>query len=312
LADPIRVLIADDHAVVRQGLRLFLDLQDDIEVVGDAADGAAALEQTAALDPDVVLMDVVMPGLDGIAAAEELRERAPRTRVLMLSSFSDDERVLPALRAGAAGYLTKTTEPAELAEAIRTISRGDPVLCREATQRVFDRLGDVGGRRPEGTVTVLFTDIEGSTGLLETLGDERAREVFREHDRVVRETVVSHGGCEVEREGDAFMLAFSGARRAVLCAGALQRALEGSGLAVRIRAGLNTGDVISEGDGYFGRAVFVASRVAGAAAGGEVLVSELTRALAGDEGIRFVDRGIHRLKGLKGEHRLYAVDWREG
>jgi DNA-binding NarL/FixJ family response regulator len=311
LADAIRVVIVDDHAVVRQGLRLFLDLQSDIEIVGEADDGASAVEQVQRLGPDVVVMDVVMPGLDGIAATQELRERAPDSKVLMLSSFSDEDRVLPALRAGAVGYLTKETAPGELAEAIRAVGHGEPVLCGEATRRVLDHLGGPTRPRPEGTVTVLFTDIEGSTRLLETLGEDRARELFREHDRLVRETVEQHHGAEIEREGDAFMLAFPGARRAVTCACEVQRTLERSRLGLRVRIGLNSGDVVSEEGRYFGRAVFIASRVAGTAAGGEVLVSDLTRTLAGDGEIRFVDRGLHQLKGLKGEHRLYAVEWRE-
>jgi DNA-binding NarL/FixJ family response regulator len=311
LTEPIRVLIADDHAVVRQGLRLFLDLQPDLDVVGEAADGASAVERAAGLAPDVVVMDVVMPGLDGIGATQQLRERVPGAKVLMLSSFTDEERVLPALSAGAVGYLTKETEPVELADAIRAVHHGNPVLCREATRRVLDQLGSPARQRPEGTVTVLFTDIEGSTRLLETLGEDRAHKLFREHDRIVRKTLADYDGAEIEREGDAFMLAFAGARRAVLCASGLQREFERSRLGLRIRIGLNTGDVVSEEAGYFGRAVFIASRIAGVAAGGEVLVSELTRTLAGDSEIRFADRGLHGLKGLKGEHRLHAVEWRE-
>lgn len=303
----IRVLIADDHAVVRQGLRLFLDLLADIDVVGEAVDGSETLERAAALRPDVIVMDIVMPGLDGIEATKRLRERVPDATVLVLSSFSDEERVLPALAAGASGFLTKDTSPEDLADAIRSVYHGDPVLCPEATKRVLRRVAVPG--RPEGTVTVAFTDIEGSTELLERLGDERAREIFRAHDRVVRESVEKGGGVEVEREGDAFMLAFSSARRAILCSIDLQRAFDRSGLPVRIRAGLHTGEVIAEEHGYFGRAVFVASRVSGAAAGGEILVSELTRNLAGDDGVSFRDRGVHRLKGLKEEHRLYEVPW---
>ena len=160
-------------------------------------------------------------------------------------------------------------------------------------------------------MTVLFTDVEGSTGIVEELGDERARELFRVHDRVVRRTAAEHGGVEVEHEGDAFMLAFTSARRAVQGAAAIQRALELAELPFRIRIGLNTGDVVADEDRYFGRAVFVASRVASHASGGEVLVSEVTRGLAGDDGLRFRERGVVRLKGLKGEHRLFEVEWRE-
>ncbi|MDP9294186.1 MAG: response regulator transcription factor, partial [Actinomycetota bacterium] len=112
----IRVLIADDHAVVRQGLRAFLELQDEIEVVAEAADGEEALDAVQRLAPDVVLMDLVMPRLDGIEAIRRLRESAPAARVIVLTSFGD-ERVLPAIRAGAAGYLLKDVQPPELVRA---------------------------------------------------------------------------------------------------------------------------------------------------------------------------------------------------
>jgi DNA-binding NarL/FixJ family response regulator len=308
LADQIRVLIADDHAVVRDGLTAFFAVVPDIAVVGEAENGAEAIERVRELQPDVVVMDVVMPELDGVAATKALRDEFPSVHVLALSSFTDDERVLPALGAGAVGFLTKGTSPAEIAEAVRCVHRGEPVLCTEATRRVLQRI--YGGRqRPEGTVTVLFTDIEGSTQLLDSVGDEQARELFRAHDAVVRESVERGEGVEVEREGDAFMVAFSSARRAVHCAIDIQRSLAASGLPMRVRSGLNTGEVISEERGYFGRAVFVASRVAGMAGGGEILVSELTRKLVEANGIRFRDRGEYPLKGLKGLHRLYEVEW---
>jgi DNA-binding NarL/FixJ family response regulator len=115
----IGVLIVDDHAVVREGLRNFLELQDGIEVVGEAADGRQALAAAARLSPDVILMDLVMPVLDGVEAMRELRDRESSSRVIVLTSFLDDERILPAIRAGAAGYLLKDVEPAELARAVR-------------------------------------------------------------------------------------------------------------------------------------------------------------------------------------------------
>jgi len=146
----IRVLIADDHAVVRQGLRTFLELQEDIDVVGEAADGAQALQAAAALEPDVVLMDLVMPELDGVAAIERLRERAPATRVLVLTSFLDEDKVLPAIRAGAAGYLLKDVEPAELVRAIRTVDGGDSQLHPAVAARV---LRELAGEAEEGDGT---------------------------------------------------------------------------------------------------------------------------------------------------------------
>jgi DNA-binding NarL/FixJ family response regulator len=304
----IRVLIADDHEVVRHGLRRFLDVVEDFEVVGEAENGLVAIDRAKELRPDVIVMDVVMPELDGIGATEALREQASEVKVLALSTFSDDDHVLPTLAAGASGFLTKDTRPEEIAQAIRSVYRGDPVLCTEATRRVLRRVhGD--HIRPEGTVTVLFTDIESSTPLVERLGDEQARALFLEHDGLVRDALERCSGVEVEREGDKFMLAFSSARRAVRCAVEIQRALERSMVPIRIRAGLNTGDVIAEEGGYFGRAVFVAARVAEVARGGEILVSEVTRSLAGDDGVDFRERGAHELKGLRGSHRLFEVVW---
>ena len=138
----IRVLIADDHAVVRQGLRTFLELQDDIEVMGDACDGEEAV--AAALDgrPDVVIMDLVMPGLDGIEATRRILRERPATRVIALTSFLDDEKVLPAVRAGAAGYLLKDVEPEQLVRAIRTVHGGEALLHPAATATVMRELAD--------------------------------------------------------------------------------------------------------------------------------------------------------------------------
>jgi DNA-binding NarL/FixJ family response regulator len=127
-SDSIRVLIVDDHAVVREGLRTFLELQDGIEVVGEAADGGEAIEQAVALAPDVVLMDLVMPRLDGVQAMRALHKRLPGTRVIVLTSFVDDERLMPAVQAGAAGYLLKDVEPAELARAVRIAHGGEAMI----------------------------------------------------------------------------------------------------------------------------------------------------------------------------------------
>jgi NarL family two-component system response regulator LiaR len=124
----IRVLIVDDHAVVREGLRSYLELQDGIAVVGEAADGEAAVEAAVALEPDVVLMDLVMPRLDGVGAMRALQQRLPAARVIVLTSFTEDGKVLPAIRAGAAGYLLKTVEPAELARAVRAAAAGEALL----------------------------------------------------------------------------------------------------------------------------------------------------------------------------------------
>jgi DNA-binding NarL/FixJ family response regulator len=138
----IRVLIVDDHAVVREGLRTFLELQDGIDVVGEASNGTEALEQARRLQPDVVLMDLVMPGLDGVGAMRQLRERSPEIRVIVLTSFLDDDRLLPAIQAGAAGYLLKDVEPTELAQAVRTASAGQAMLNPAVAARLVEAIAE--------------------------------------------------------------------------------------------------------------------------------------------------------------------------
>jgi len=139
---PIRVMIVDDHAVVREGLRTFLALQEGMEVVGEAADGEEAVERAVALAPDVILMDLVMPGLDGAGAMRRLRERALASRVIVLTSFLDDERLMPAIEAGAAGYLLKDVEPAELARAVRGACADEAVIDPTVAARLLRRLGE--------------------------------------------------------------------------------------------------------------------------------------------------------------------------
>ena len=134
------MLVVDDHAVVREGLRAFLDLQDGIEVAGEAADGREAIELAERLLPDVVLMDLVMPELDGLAAMRLLRERLPAARVIVLTSFLDDGKLLPALRAGAAGYLLKNAAPQEVARAVRVAHAGEALLDPVVAARLVESL----------------------------------------------------------------------------------------------------------------------------------------------------------------------------
>jgi len=151
--DAIRVLVVDDHAVVREGLRTFLSLQDGIEVVGEAADGREAVAAAERERPDVVVMDLVMPRLDGVQAMRELRARVPRARVIVLTRFLDDDRLLPAIRAGAAGYLLKNVEPAELARAVRAADAGEALIDPVVAARLVDALADADDHRDEQPLT---------------------------------------------------------------------------------------------------------------------------------------------------------------
>jgi len=142
MSEKIAILIVDDHAVVRQGLRTFLELHDEIQVVGEASNGAEAVDQTRRLQPDVVLMDLVMPGMDGIAATSRIRALSPGTKVIALTSFSGEEKVFGAIRAGASGYLLKDISPSDLAKAIQAAHQGKAHLHPQIAKKLMDEFAD--------------------------------------------------------------------------------------------------------------------------------------------------------------------------
>ncbi|GAA4725989.1 two component transcriptional regulator, LuxR family [Promicromonospora umidemergens] len=158
----IRVLLADDHAAIRAGLRMLLATADDIEVVGEAGDGAVAVANARALRPDVVLMDVRMPGTDGVTATRQIVEEG-LSEVLVLTTFDLDEYVFGALRAGAAGFLLKTAETTALVDAVRHVAAGDGVVAPEVTRRLIAELSAPpernGGGRRDGPVRPLPADL---------------------------------------------------------------------------------------------------------------------------------------------------------
>jgi DNA-binding NarL/FixJ family response regulator len=135
----VRVVIADDQTLVRAGFRMILDARDDIEVVGEAADGAEAVTLVKDLAPDVVLMDIRMPGVDGIEATRRIVASGSAARVIMLTTYDLDEYVFAALRAGASGFMLKDVRPVEIVEGIRVVARGDALLAASVTRRLLDR-----------------------------------------------------------------------------------------------------------------------------------------------------------------------------
>ena len=145
---PIRVLLTDDHAIVRKGVRALLATERDIQVVGEAGSGAEALAQAEALHPDVILMDLVMPELDGIEATRQITSKLPGTHILVLTSFAADEKVFPAIKAGALGYLLKDSGPEELVEAIRKVHRGEPSLEPTIARKVLMELSHPAKQQP--------------------------------------------------------------------------------------------------------------------------------------------------------------------
>jgi class 3 adenylate cyclase len=166
-----------------------------------------------------------------------------------------------------------------------------------------------------GLCTILFTDVEGSTALTQRVGDAKAREVLRAHERIVREALKAHGGSEVKTLGDGFMASFSSATRALECAIGMQQAFaahsEAAEEPIRVRIGLNAGEPIAEEKDLFGTAVNMAARIAAMAEGGEIMASDVVRQLVAGKGFLFADRGDVALRGFEDPVRLYEVRWRE-
>lgn len=140
MSDPITVFLADDQELVRSGFRMLIDAADDMEVVGEGVDGADTVRQIATLRPDVVLMDIRMPGMDGVEATKQVVALDNGTKVLVLTTFDLDEYVFAALKAGASGFLLKDTRPADLLSAIRAVAAGDSVVAPSATRRLLDHV----------------------------------------------------------------------------------------------------------------------------------------------------------------------------
>jgi DNA-binding NarL/FixJ family response regulator len=179
----ISVLLVDDQALVRSGFKLIVDAQDDMEVVGEASDGRAAIEEAARLHPDVVLMDVRMPEVDGIAATRTIVGDRPEARVLVLTTFDEDRVVYDAMKAGASGFLLKSAPPAQFVDAVRTVAAGDALLAPSVTRRLVE---DFVRRPPPG---------ESSATQLGDLTD-REREVL---------TLIGRGRSNAEIAGELFV-----------------------------------------------------------------------------------------------------------
>ena len=180
----IRILIADDHSIVRQGLRMYMGLDPEIEIVGEACNGAEALELTHQLHPDVVLMDLLMPVMDGIAATAAIRRELPDTEVVALTSVLEDTSVVEAVRAGAIGYLLKDTEAHELLRAIKAAAAGQVQLAPSAAARLMCEV-----RTPEKSREAL-TDRE--TDVLRLLAKGRSNKEIAQHLNIGEQTVKTH------------------------------------------------------------------------------------------------------------------------
>src|SRR3989440_12624995 len=158
MADNISILITDDHALVRQGIRAFLELQSDLTVAGEADSGETAVRMAAELVPDVALMDLVMPGIGGVEATRQVKQVSPHTQILVLTSYHEDEYIFPALRAGALSYVLKDVSPDELAETVRKAAAGESVLHPRVASRVVQEIR--GAKRDTPNLFIELSDRE--------------------------------------------------------------------------------------------------------------------------------------------------------
>lgn len=314
----IRILIADDHDVVRQGLRMFLALDPELEVVGEAANGAEALDLAKQLRPDVVLMDLLMPVMDGITATAAIRREVPESEVLALTSVLEDASVTGAVRAGAIGYLLKDTQAEELRRAIKAAAAGQVQVSPRAVAPLLREVRsaprvETSSEEAGQVHTFLIADIRGYTAFARMHGDEAAARLTLKFEALVHEGVAKRGGSVFEVRGDAVLVAFSSARQAMQAAVALQARLgqeteADPSLPLSVGMGLDAGEVVRVGDGYRGRALNLASRLCDVAVGGEVLASDGVVHLAGQtEGLDYVEQRAMAFKGFEEPIRVTRV-----
>jgi len=185
---PITVLLVDDHALVRSGVRAYLETQPELVVVAEAGSGQEAVQQAVEYAPDVVLMDLVMPGMDGVEATRRVREVSPRTQVVVLTSFHEDTHIFPAIKAGAISYLLKDIGPAELAEAIRAAARGEAILHPKVAARLLQELR---GNRTQ-TINVYTELSEREQEVLRLIAEGMSNAEMAEKLVLSEKTVKSH------------------------------------------------------------------------------------------------------------------------
>jgi len=188
MSEPIRILLVDDHKIVRQGIRAFFDALEGIEVIGEAGSGAEAVKMVEERVPDVVLMDLIMPGMDGVEATRLAKSISPRTQIVVLTSYHDDEHIFPALQAGALSYILKDVEMDELAEAVFKASRGEATLHPQVATRVIQELH--GRKTAENTLGVDLTKRE--TEILKLIAQGMSNSEIAEKFVISKYTVKGH------------------------------------------------------------------------------------------------------------------------
>lgn len=188
MTESITVLIVDDHELVREGVRSFLNSQQDIEVVAEARTGQEAITLASETIPDVVLMDLIMPQMDGVEATRQVKQVSPRSHVVILTSYHDDEHIFPALRAGARSYVLKNLRPAELADAVRRAARGEAVLHSKVAARVIQDLHGVHADEPDPFTALTERELQ----ILKLIAEGEPNASIAEKLSITERTVKGH------------------------------------------------------------------------------------------------------------------------
>jgi DNA-binding NarL/FixJ family response regulator len=307
MARILRVVVADDHPVVCDGLQAALSGLPDVQVVGTASTWDAVSATIADTAPDVLLLDLHMPGGAGSDAISSIHASSPDVAILVFTMDGEDASLGGAFRAGAKGYLPKGAGHREIIAALRAVAQGSIVFGAAAVPMITRLLAArAAPRSDKRLMVVLFTDIVASTACVYELGDRRWRALLERHDGLTKAHVHAQGGWYVKSTGDGCLAVFDTPSGAIAAARAVVREAQGLGLVVR--AGLHAGECQVGSEDVHGVAVHVAARVTALAEGGDVVATRTVTELIAGSGAAFQTRGQRPLTGLPGVWELYSCN----